>query len=141
MPLNRQRGATLLEGLIAIVIFSFAVLGVIALQANTMRHNHNAQVRAQASFYAEQLLGLATADPSNAVCYAVNNSTGCASAIAQAMVDDWQAMVLRDLPGAAVKQPAAVYTAATRRFRLVLQWQREHETTVNNMVFETVLRP
>ena len=137
----RQSGATLIEGLIAIVIFGFAVLGMISLQANMMRYNANGQIRAQASFYAEQLLGLAMADPGNVRCYTVGNAGPCGSAVAAAMVTDWEDLVLAELPGATANPPEATYDAATRRFRLVMQWQREQEDTMNNLTVETVVQP
>ena len=136
-----QGGATLIEGLIAIVIFGFAVLGMINLQANMMRYNANGQIRAQASFYAEQLIGLAMADPGNVRCYTVGNIGPCGSPVAAAMVNDWQDLVLAELPGAASKLPDATYDPATRRFRLVMQWQRENEDTMNNLTVETVVQP
>jgi type IV pilus assembly protein PilV len=142
MQLRRsQSGTSLIEGLIAMVMFAFAVLGIVGLQANTMRHNQAAQVRAQASFHAEQLIGLALADPANAGCYAVGSGAGCASAAAAGMTRDWLQQVLRDLPGAAAVEPEGFYDAATNRFRLVLRWQREQEPAENNLVVETVVRP
>ena len=140
-PDRLQCGATLIEGLIAIVIFGFAVLGMVGLQANMMRYNSNAQIRAQASFYAEQLLGLAMADPGNVRCYTVGNLGPCGSAVAAAMVSDWEDLVLADLPGASSNLPEATYDAATRRFRLVIRWQREQEDTMNNLTVETVVQP
>ena len=62
-------------------------------------------------------------------------------AVAAAMVSDWQDLVLADLPGAGSNLPEATYDAATRRFRLVLRWQREQEDTMNNLTVETVVQP
>ncbi len=140
MPINRQGGTSLLEALIALVIFSFAALGIVGLQASMMRYNHNAQVRTQASFYAEQLLGLAIADPAHASCYAVGNQSGC-SPVASRMVSSWRDQVVRDLPGADTHAPAATFDSGTGRFQLVLQWKREQEPTMNNLVVETLVRP
>lgn len=136
-----QLGTSLIEGLVAMVIFTFATLGVLALQASMMRHNMNAQVRAQASFLAEQLIGLATADPGNVGCYTVGNPGSCGSTSAVLMVDDWEASVAQWLPGASTLAPQATYNAATGRFQLTLRWQRDTETTVNNLVVETAIRP
>lgn len=137
----RQSGTSLIEALVAMVIFTVAALGVLALQASMMRHNMNAQVRAQASFLAEQLVGLATADPGNIGCYTVGAPGMCPNIGAAAMVSDWQTSVQQWLPGASVHQPAATFDAATGRFQLTLSWKRESETVVNNLVFETAIRP
>jgi Tfp pilus assembly protein PilV len=123
------------------VLFTVAAMGILALQANMMRHNLNGQVRAQASFYAEQLIGLAMADPANVRCYTVGNPGACASATAGAMVADWEDSVLRNLPGAGTFAPSATFNAATSRFQLTLRWKREQEATLNNLVVETAVRP
>lgn len=138
---TRQSGTSLLEALVAMVIFTIAALGVLALQASMMRHNMNAQVRTQASFLAEQLIGLATADPANIACYTVGVAGTCTSAGAAAMVADWQDSVQQWLPESSSYQPAATFDPATGRFQLTLSWKRQSETVVNNLVFETAIRP
>jgi type IV pilus assembly protein PilV len=67
MPANRplparrsprsQRGVMLLEALIAILIFSVGILGLVGLQAAAVRQSTEARYRAEASQLAEQLLG------------------------------------------------------------------------------------
>jgi G3E family GTPase len=52
-----QRGALLLEALIAIVVFSVGVLGCIALQAHAIRHVQGAQYRSEATHLVEALIG------------------------------------------------------------------------------------
>lgn len=137
----RQSGTSLIEALVAMVIFTIAALGILALQASMMRHNMNAQVRAQASFLAEQLVGLATADPANIGCYTVGVPGMCPSIGAAQMVGDWQAAVLQWLPGASAYQPVATFDAASGRFQLTLRWKRETEAVVNNLVVETAVQP
>jgi|JRYH01.1.fsa_nt_gb type IV pilus assembly protein PilV len=138
---RRQSGTSLIEALVAMVIFTVATLGILVLQASMMRHNLNAQVRAQASFLAEQLIGLATADPGNLGCYTVGTPGMCPSIGAGAMVEDWRTSVLQGLPGASTYQPVATFDAATGRFQLTLRWKRESEAVVNNLVVETAIRP
>lgn len=52
----RQSGLALLEGLIAILIFSMAVLAVVGLQATAISKGSESQYRADAAFLANQLL-------------------------------------------------------------------------------------
>ena len=47
-PTHQQAGFSLLEVLIAVVILSIGLLGVAALQAQSMRYNHQAYLRGQA---------------------------------------------------------------------------------------------
>ncbi len=52
-----QSGLVMLEGLIAILIFSMAILGVVGMQAIAIGKGTEAQHRADAAFLANQLLG------------------------------------------------------------------------------------
>ncbi|MBO9662412.1 type IV pilus modification protein PilV [Dokdonella sp.] len=53
--LNRSRGFTLLEVLIAVLVFSLGLLGVAGLMVLSVRANHSAYLRTQASFLAESM--------------------------------------------------------------------------------------
>lgn len=52
---NRLRGFTLLEVLIAVLVFSLGLLGVAGLMVLSVRTNHSAYLRTQASFLAESM--------------------------------------------------------------------------------------
>ncbi len=52
---NRQHGFTLLEVLIAIVIFSIGLLGIASLQLAGLRYTHTSQLRATAAMQAENI--------------------------------------------------------------------------------------
>lgn len=69
-----QRGTTLIEVLVAVLILSVGLLGVAALQAVSLTNNNNSYLRAQATGYtyeyldrirASRLLMLATGMPAN----------------------------------------------------------------------------
>lgn len=51
----RQRGATLIEVLIAIVVLSIGLLGLAGLQVTSVQSNHSAYQRSQASLLANDL--------------------------------------------------------------------------------------
>ena len=73
-PLPRdQQGFALLEVLIAILIFSVAILGTVGLQAATVRHQTDAKYRVDASFLAEQAIGTMWADRTNLAGHAVKD--------------------------------------------------------------------
>jgi type IV pilus assembly protein PilV len=55
--MRRQRGAYLLEALIGILIFALGVLGIVGLQAASLHTTADTQLRAEAVFAANQLLG------------------------------------------------------------------------------------
>ena len=62
-PLNRHRpvvaqtGSALLEALVAILIFSFGVLGLIGILAGSIRATNDARYRAEAANLAQGLIG------------------------------------------------------------------------------------
>jgi type IV pilus assembly protein PilV len=124
----RQRGFSLLEVLISIIILSFGLLGMVGLQAAALQANREAKVQSSASSLARELaemmrgnkaIGVLTgsANPylladngSNALapntasyCLAVSN-TPCTTAtdIANAEMTEWLARVNTELPGARV---------------------------------------
>lgn len=66
---NAQQGVVLLEALIAILIFSMGVLALVGLQAAMIKNTSDAKFRAEASYIAQQRLGLMWADPDNVVGY------------------------------------------------------------------------
>src|SRR5438105_14442159 len=59
---QHQSGAYLLEALIGILIFALGVLGIVGLQAASLRTTADSGLRAEAVFAANQLLGLMWTD-------------------------------------------------------------------------------
>jgi type IV pilus assembly protein PilV len=53
---RKQAGAFLLEALIGLLIFSFGILGIVALQAQSMRFTNDAELRAEATYLANSLI-------------------------------------------------------------------------------------
>lgn len=60
-----QQGIVLLEALIAILIFSIGILGLVGLQAVMIKNSTDARFRSDASVIAQQRVGLIWSDPSN----------------------------------------------------------------------------
>jgi type IV pilus assembly protein PilV len=59
---TQQTGAYLLEALVGILIFSLGVLGIVGLQAASLRTTTDNSLRAEAVFAATQLMGQMWAD-------------------------------------------------------------------------------
>ena len=132
-----QSGSAMVEGLTAVTVFSIGILGVIGLQASVLENNAQAQFRAEASYLAEEVIGLATADAANAACYAMNpGSPGCTNAFAQAAAQEWAERVQASLPGAD-EIPPQVAHAADGTFTVTIQWKRQSDETWNNYVSTT----
>ena len=101
-PLQRQRarpgasrGIALIEALIAILIFSFGVLGIVGLQASMTRAQGSAKFRADASYLANELMGSMWADIPNLSQY----DTASTRCDAYARCQAWKTKVQGGLPG------------------------------------------
>lgn len=55
--LKRQGGSILIEGLVAVLIFSMGILAVVGLQAVSMKNTTQAKIRTDASFIASERVG------------------------------------------------------------------------------------
>lgn len=69
----REKGSALLEGLIAVLIFSFGILAIVGLQANSMRITTDAKMRIDASNIANQRVGAMWTDTSNLAAHVGTN--------------------------------------------------------------------
>lgn len=107
---DAQSGSMLLEALIAILLFSIAILGLAGLQARGIEVVRDAEYRAQASLFANQIVGQMWADRFNVPLFALNAGAaacaGGANASAHPAVTAWLngltgAGVAGALPGAA----------------------------------------
>ena len=63
---NKEKGFTLLEVMIALVIFSIGLLGLAGLMAQSTAFTNSAQYRTQATFLAYDMLDRMRANPSEA---------------------------------------------------------------------------
>ncbi|MFI4927016.1 MAG: hypothetical protein ACHP7E_04930, partial [Burkholderiales bacterium] len=91
----------LIEAVIAILIFSIGILGIVGLQATAIQQSSDARYRAQAAELAQQLLGqMWTGDRTAAVLQSQYNCTPpCAGA--GTGYQKWNAQVSAALPGVA----------------------------------------
>jgi type IV pilus assembly protein PilV len=67
---KKQKGAVLLEAMIAVLIFSMGILAISGLQGAMVKNTTDAKYRADASFIAQQAIGRIWADPENLSNYA-----------------------------------------------------------------------
>lgn len=92
-----QRGVMLLEALIAILIFSVGILGVVGLQATAVQQTTAARYRAEAALLAEQLIGTMWVDTRTATALK-NKYESCGGASCTGY-NEWLAAVEAKLPG------------------------------------------
>jgi type IV pilus assembly protein PilV len=121
-----QKGFTLLEVLVAIVVLSIGLLGLAGLMASSVRNNHSAYQRTQAAWLAYDMVDRMRANRAFAVTSATdyNVALGVASAapagqLAKADVDDWKTALRTTLPAG---DGSVTVTAATGAATVVVQW-------------------
>lgn len=77
---NNQRGVTLLEVMVAVLILAVGVLGAASLQLNAIRYSASAGHTTQATLVARDMLDRMRANPSALTSYAAASVSGsCAS--------------------------------------------------------------
>jgi len=123
---NAQRGALVLEALTAVAVFSFGVLGTLALHAQAMRAIDDARYRTEAVNLAQTLI--ATMWASDAATLASRYSGAGGEGYAAF------ARLARRLPGAELPGNAPIVSvdagpsAASRRVKVTLRWQMPAES-------------
>lgn len=109
---KQQGGVMLLEALIAILIFSIGVLGIVGMQASAVNVTRDAKYRTDAGLLANELLGLMWAG-STAGAVLRTNFEGDGNASGGPVTDGaaftaWQAKVDSVLPGVGGALPSVV---------------------------------
>ncbi|MET0533462.1 MAG: type IV pilus modification protein PilV [Steroidobacter sp.] len=128
---RRQGGFTLVEILVTVVLISVGLLGIAALQLQTLRGNQEAYVRSQASVLSADILDRMRANASafRAGGYdAGYNGTGDTSTRAGQDLAEWQTTINRTLPGGVEVAAGRVErVAATQIVTITIRW-RERAT-------------
>ena len=133
--LRKSAGFTLLEVLVAMVIFSIGLLGLASLQGQSLEFSHGAYLKSQGTFYAYDVLDkmranrvVAIGGSYNATTSSTGTDRGCyddtgnCSATDMALHDifDWK-QLLTSLPagnGSVVSFPSATTTV----FEVTVSW-------------------
>jgi type IV pilus assembly protein PilV len=111
MPTNssahsHQGGFSLIEGLVAILIFSFGILALVSMQATAIQQSSGAKYRSEASLLANQLIGQMWITDRTAATLQANFNTGGTT------YATWLANVQATLPTAAASAPTVTVSAA-----------------------------
>lgn len=122
------RGFVMLEALVAAVIFSIGVLGLISLQASMTQSQTLGKFRGDAIYLADEMVGLLWSDLPNVTRYTTANCAG------YPRCNDWLNKVGRALPAAA---PAVAASGAT--FTIRIAWTTQSAT--QNYTTSTAIQP
>ena len=129
----RQRGSALIEGLLAIVIFSIGLIGLLMLLAAALVESGNARYRSEASLLASDLVGrMWSGDRSlDALRTRFGNKTADE-------YQQWQQRVQATLPGTTATANAPQVTIGEERdVTITLVWQSPGETSAHQLVVST----
>lgn len=130
-----QSGVMLLEALIGILIFSVGILALIGMQAIAMRATVDAKYRSEASFLANEIVGVMWGDAGNLTNY---TTATCPSVI---RCQEWLDRVEQRLPNATGGNAPTIVVAG-RQVTVTVRWLRPGEigAASNHQVIAQVYR-
>jgi type IV pilus assembly protein PilV len=122
MSTLRQRGMTLIEILVAIVVLSVGLMGLAGLQLKGMQVNQGSTYRSQAAILAQEMAERIRADLTGAGNNTYTVTSGVPATPSAAMTD-WLTRV-QMLPGgtATITAPAAGGTPGTQLIDVTVNW-------------------
>jgi len=131
-----QRGATLLEAMVGILIFSLGILALVGMQALAIKQVTDAKYRADASFLANQVIGEMWVKRSSANFQLDYDYDG--NGTPPAGLVNWVSSVQNSLPGitASSNQPTVTVAGAAPNWTVTVRvfWQPPAATANHNHV-------
>ncbi|MEN3291928.1 MAG: type pilus assembly protein PilV [Burkholderiales bacterium] len=123
----------MLEGLIAILIFSFGILALVGLLGMSVKDTTNAKYRTDASLLAGEVIGqMWVGDKSNTALAASFSDPAGAGYLA------WKAKVIATLPGITDAAPGAnlptIAIGADNKVTVTVRWKAPGESGAHNYV-------
>lgn len=144
--LHTQKGAMLLEALIGILIFSTGILAVIGLQAASVRTAGDTKYRADASFFASQIVANMRADSAaNWPTYSLNpvvlgTQPPCApGGVANANVNAWLLELAAALPRAMASISVVAPNPFVNNVQVTVCWQAAQDSTQHRHTVNTTI--
>ena len=146
-PPHRQRGATLIESLVSLIILAIAIIGMLGVQARTLMDTNTAAGRTQAMLLIDDLSARIKANPGGyaaLVGYVFDDtrtagSTDCTSAACNATdlaaydLDRWQENIQSSMPGARyhtfVSSDNSAATTGNRQLGVLIGWTLRERNT------------
>jgi type IV pilus assembly protein PilV len=131
----RQSGFTLLEVLVAILVLSIGLLGLAGLMASSIRNNHSAYQRTQATWLAYDMIDRMRVNRANAIATAnnYNIAIGTASSgstgLAGTDVTGWKTTVANALPAG---DGSVAVNSVSRAVTVIVQWNDSRGTGGSN---------
>lgn len=138
----RQRGSTLIEVLVALLVLSIGLVGLAALQSNGLKFNHSSYLRTQSTILMYDIIDSMRANRSAALdtsCYVVglSGSVPSCDAVATADINNWKTNLAAQLPSG--DGAVALKGGTTGRvYTITVQWEdREYDAESGEPVQKT----
>lgn len=131
---NRQRGATLLEVMIAVLVLAIGMLGIAALQATALRNSQSSFERGQAVILTYSLFDAMRADLDNARAggYATGGMACTAptggTALRDAQMAAWFSSLQSGTGGLGSSACAQVTSLGNNVYQVVIRWDDSRAT-------------
>ena len=140
-------GFTLLEVLIALVIFSIGLLGLAGMQMQGLKYNHESYLRSQATLLAYDLLDRMRSNSTASASYVVNdaaatttpptncagNSASCSTAdFATFDIHEWKTAIANTLPKGKGKVDADTVNTSPQNYIITITWAIGDRDSENN---------
>lgn len=131
-----QRGFSLIEVLIALLVTSVGLLGLAALQAKSLQYNHGAYLRSQANILAYDMADRMriNRDVARTNGYNISLSATAPSGIERVQIDqsEWLALLARILPAG-----DGAVTCASRVCEITVKWRDAVDSSDQQFVYRT----
>ena len=139
---SRQRGSTLIEVLVALLVLSIGLVGLAALQSNGLKFNHSSYLRTQSTVLMYDIIDSMRANRSTATdtnCYVVglSGSIPACDTMATADINNWKTNLAAQLPSG--DGAVALKGGTTGRvYTITVQWEdREYDAESGDPVQKT----
>lgn len=123
----KQKGFSLLEVLISIVVLTIGLLGVAALQGSSIRYNHSAQLRAIAIAQGHSMADRIKANKAGVSAGAYNAITGIPSqtsctSCSPTQLAQYDAYKWNTINAALLPSGRGTVTSANNRYTITVRW-------------------
>lgn len=136
--LSHQRGFTLTEILVALVIISVGLLGVAGLHSMSLRNNFDALIRSHASALADEIADRMRTNRTRALAGDYNitiDATRTGTTLADTDLISWKTRLAAQLPNG--KGSIALAVAPSRLVTITIQWGERDQTDPVTFVTQT----